>query len=637
MPLLLLLLLVLHCFLCATRAMSFLFCFVLNFFNSLVLFVEQSDIFRQKFESHMEQTRVPLLLLLSAVILSHTATSLTFGVVGDWGMGGYAVGWYAEIRSALQFNEQCAFLKCNFTLSAGDNIYCGNVGECFERSFVQGFKEGNTFFPSIGNHDNVGPQIAYTQVNPRWKFLNRYYHVKLPIDDTGYTVQIFALDTTDGSLGGGGQLAWLETELAKTDARWKVVFGHYPTLGSGRHKRVGTVNRLHDIMHKYNVQAFFCGHDHIVEMNNYGGRVIGISGGMARGGMMWRGLGGATRRFTLTSPGEYNTYSPDWPTHGFMTVDLSPNVMNVNVFEANGGMYYDMSVTWDWMQKRVSSQAAAVQNQWPSPEIVLEAYKEEAKLPLGPGGGVVFRPDGSAAPSSVTPRTAAPGGTLPPETPAPTATPSPVETPVPAATIPVKEPATAQPQEDAKSAVPTFVKYAVSSECVECSNVPTIDVPFTVFVQGMSVSTLCRIFLTSSALGCDVREKPNILSGTTVLTPTSNVVPFTVTGVATTAYVCFSIDKGQTYTRLARADSIFEAPDFVIAPPLGYVPNTTTAAPEPNEQSVAKPGTSAPSSSPSAAGSSQGHSSVTLVLVAMLCIAGGVIGAKYAGSQRNSG
>lgn len=569
-------------------------------------------------------TMIVLCACAVACLLVQEASALTFGVLGDWGMGGYAVGWYPEIRSDLQYREQCEYLKCNFTLSVGDNIYCGDVGECMQRSFIEGFKGiGGPFFPSVGNHDNAGAQIGYK--HPQWKFLNRYFSVKMPIDETGYTIQIFSVDTTDGSLGGGGQYSWLESELSKSDARWKVIFGHYPTTSSGRHKRVGTVGRIHDLMHKYNAQAYFCGHDHIVEMSNLHGRVLGLSGGISRGGMMARGIGGDARRFTLTSPGEYNVWAPDWPTHGFITVNLSPNVMNIQIFEANGGMYYDMSVTWNWMQEHVSKQPASMQHQWPSPEVVLQAYKDEVDLPLGPGGGIVFREDGTAGPSSIQPKSLAPGETPAPTTTAPAATPSPQETPVPPATIP-PESATTIPQEKAP-VVPGFVKYAVSSECVACGNEPTIGLPFTVFVQGVSVSSVCRVFLTSSALGCDVREKPNILPGTEVMTPSSNVVTFTVTGVSATAFVCFSMDKGQTYTRLNRVDTIFDVPDFVVNPPLGFVPNTTTAAPLVGEAATAAPRTTAPAPAPS---SKDGHSSITLAFVGVLCVVGGIVGTKYA-------
>lgn len=584
-------------------------------------------------------------ILLLFVVVERT-DALTFGVIGDWGMGGYPSGWFPEIRSALQFNQQCEFLNCNFTLSVGDNIYCGNVGECLQNSFEDGYKVGGMFFPSIGNHDNVGPQLEYTRRSKRWKFLGRTYSVKMPIDDTGYTIHIFALDTTDGSLGGGDQLAWLESELQQTDARWKVIFGHYPTVGSGRHKRVGTVGRMHDIMSKYNVQAFFFGHDHLVEMSNFNGRVLGLSGGMSRGGMMNRGLGGGLRRFTLTSPGEYNKYATDWPTHGFITVDLSPNVMNIQIWEANGGLYYDMSVTHDWLEK-VKSEPSSMQHEWPSPATVLAAYKEEALLPRGPGGGVAYYADGSANPSSIGPQpttTLAPGETLPPTTPIPPTTPTP---PAPATAPPTLPPSTEAPS--TAGAVPASVKYSVSTECAACGNLPTINVPFTVYVEGVTISSLHRMFLTSSALGCDLRENPKLLNGTEVMSPTTNLIPLTVTGMSTAAYVCFSVDKGKSYSRLMRSDTFLETPDFVVMPPLvdengvpipqatptpptSAAPLSTTALG--NDAASVPPAPSPRSTSENSNANSNnnnngGHSTLTIVVVGLLCVVGGIVGSSY--------
>ncbi|CUI15297.1 serine-threonine protein phosphatase, putative [Bodo saltans] len=577
------------------------------------------------FQSIASAVAATILVAVVVVLLPHPAQSMTFGVVGDWGMGGYAVGWFPEVRSELQFREQCTFLGCNFTISVGDNVYCGDVGECMQRSFIEGFQGvGGPFFPSIGNHDNAGAQIGYK--HPQWKFLNQYYYAKMPIDSTGYTVQVFAVNTMDGSLSGGGQFSWLEQELAKSDARWKILFGHYPTVGSGRHKRVGTVNRIHEIMHKHNAQAYFCGHDHIVEMSNLHGRLLGLSGGISRGGMMNRGIGGPFRRFTLTSPGEYNDFPPDWPTHGFLTVDLSPNVMTVNLFEANGGMYYESSVTWNWMKDLVSKQPDSLQHQFPAPEIVLQAFKDEITLPLGPGGGVVWNRDGTASPSSIQPKALAPGETAAPLTPAPLVTPSPVETPAPPVTMPPAA-ATVAPTDD-KNAVPSFVKYSVASECAECDYTPVVDRPFTLYISGISVSSLNRIFLTSSALGCDVKEKPQLLPNTDVVTPGNNAVLFNVTGVATNAFVCFSVDKGSSYTRIKRSDSVFEEPDFVINPPVGQ----TTATPPTTERPPSSPTTIAPRGGTTAPAATDGgaHSHTTLFIVGAMCVAGGIVGSKYA-------
>ncbi|CUI15293.1 acid phosphatase, putative [Bodo saltans] len=579
----------------------------------------------------MPLSRLVKYLLALLFVIAYTADGLTFGVIGDWAMGGWKSSWFPEIRSALQFNQQCDFLNCNFTLSVGDNVYCGNVLSCLEKSFVQGFTSGGPFFPSVGNHDNVGPQLAYTNKNPRWKFPSTFYTYKMPIDNTGYTVQIFAVNTMDGSLSRGGQHSWLTKELSNSNARWKIIFGHYPNAGSGRHKRVGTSNAIIPIMHHYNAQAFFTGHDHIVEMNNMGGRVLGISGGISRGGMMSRGKGGIFRRFTLTSPGEYNKYPPDWPTHGFMTVDLSPNVMNVNLFEANGGMYYDFSVTHDWI-RRAAAMPASLQNQWPHPSIVLQAYKNESMLPPGPGGGVVFLADGRMVPSSYR----RPAGSNNSTNAATDKSEGNQEMEEGSQDLEEGGPSTTSDDGSAASTavidgkaatnVPSFVKYSVASECAECDYTPVVDRPFTLYISGISVSSLNRIFLTSSALGCDVKEKPQLLPNTDVVTPGNNAVLFNVTGVATNAFVCFSVDKGSSYTRIKRSDSVFEEPDFVINPPVASnTPNVDANL----RQLTPQPSTNAPNSvtSPTTSGD---HSSFMVLLVALVCVGGGMIGSKYA-------
>ena len=557
---------------------------------------------------------------LAVVLLSSVAHSLTFGVIGDWGMGGFSAGWYPEMRSTMQYNEMSEFLNVNFTISVGDNIYCGDVFGCMQSSFEQGFKSQGPFFPSVGNHDNAGPQLEYTKRSKRWVFPSRYYTVKMPIDETSYTVQIFAVDATDRGLSGGGQLKWLNSELKRSDARWKFIFGHYPTVGSGRHKRVGTVGQIHNIMSAHNAQAYFHGHDHIVEVSNVGGRLHGLSGGMSRGGMMLRGIGGGFRKFTLTSPGEYNNWKKDWPVHGFLTGDLSPNVLNLHVFDANGGMQYELSLTHDWLSK-VGTMPSAAQAEWPAPDIVLQAYKDEVKLPKGCGGGIVFTKDGPV-PASVVGNCSGP-------TPAPAPTPAPPQTPAPPATpVPVATLAQAQvslpPQ--VQKTVPPYVKYSVSTECAPCGGVPTIDVPFTVAIAGVSASSLCRLFLTSSPVGCDIIDKPQLLPGTAVLSPQENVITFTVTGLSSEAYVCFSLDKGATYMRLVRLDDAFESPEFVISPPLGFVPNTTVPTAQP--PSAAEPPAQQQQQQQKGA-ASEGYSSLKLAVVGVLCVVAGGVGSVY--------
>jgi len=565
-------------------------------------------------------------LFLCVSLIAVSVSGLAFGVIGDWGLGGWKVAWTPEILCVNQYNEFCAFVGCNFTISTGDNIYCGDVHRCIRDSFEELHTSPIPILLSVGNHDNAGAQISYR--SKRWWFPHRAYNVKFPIDDTGYTVEIFAVDTTDGGLGGGGQYAWLTQQLEKSNARWKFIFGHYPTVGSGRHRRVGTVSRIHDIMSRYNVQAFFCGHDHIVEISNIGGRLHGLSGGISRGGMMYRGIGGGLRRFTLTSPGEYNKFAQDWPTHGFLIGDLSPNVLNLQLIDGNGGVVYDLSLPWDWLAN-IGTVGSAKQHHWPPPDTVLKSYRDEVNLPLGCGGGVIIQDALQIPrPSSIPEQPGCKGTTptMPVSRPGVTTAPVAETTPVPAAAY--------TPQPEAAVLVDKSVKYSVATECNPCGGEPTIDVPFTVFISGKSVDTSCRVFLSQTPTGCQDLTKPQRVDGTAIVSPGSNAVSFTAKGLSTTAYVCFSADKGKSYFRLPKSGSLFSSDEFIIKPPIGYVeteaPAPATLAPVGATAGATQATTTAAVAPPAGGGSGGGSSSALLSgVVAALCGAAGAIGATY--------
>jgi hypothetical protein len=582
--------------------------------------------------------RVTALLAVAAVC----ANAMQFAVIGDWGTGGKPAAAQCEMRSAMALNEACARLGCNFTLSCGDNIYAGNVLQGLQDSFADSFTMPGPTFASIGNHDNVGPQLDYSKKNHKWKFPKRWYDYKVPIDGTGYTAHIFAVDTTDGSLGGGAQYKWLESLLKTSDARWKIIFGHYPFSGSGRHKRVGTVGQLAPLMERYNAQVYFAGHDHIVDVSNMGGRVLPISGAMARGGMMLRAFGGAPRQFSLTNPSEYNAFKADWPGHGFMTVDLSPNVMTVSVWDHYGGIMYEFSTTHDWLLRvkdKGKAMAEKEKHEWPPAAAVHEAFMAEKALPKGPGGGEVFNmADGTSATQAT--RATAPPPSLAPLSPGETAkaTAEPATLPpltmAPKATVNVAA-LTAAPKKvgtdgaDAQQvAVPDTVKYTVGSECAECGNKPVVGKPFSVYVDGVDLDSRSRLYLSDSEFGCAMRGQPRVVAGTPVERPTSNVVVFTV-GVATQAYVCLSVDDGRSFAVVYSKDDYLPVKAFTVAAPgaAAQAPNAATPA----------PGSAAPNqwvgTPPPAAGG--GVSVGTLIVVCVLCLAVGGVGAVWYTKQNN--
>ncbi|RNF04483.1 putative Tartrateresistant acid phosphatase type 5 [Trypanosoma rangeli] len=487
-----------------------------------------------------------LLILCVGCGLGNVAQGLTFGVIGDWGLGAYANGHCPEIISTRRYTELCGRLGCNFTISVGDNFYCSDVAFCIRHSFEEAMKDvPGPFFPCTGNHDNVNAQIQYSKRNPRWYWPSRYYTVKLPIDDTGHTVQLFALDSLDYSLWKGRQHDWLVEELKRSNARWKIIFGHYPTTGSGRHKRVGSVGGINQLMSQFNVQAYFSGHDHIVEVNNIEGRVLALSGGMSRGALMAYATGGKARKFTLTSPSEYSPYKQAWPSHGFITVDLAPNTMNLNVWDSAGGMHYEFVVTHDWMQK-VMELPPAARHTWPPPDVVLQAMKDEHALPRGPGGGTVFFANGT--------RVTLPGDNDGRGGRDSTGTPSGYSAapPTPVLKLP-------------PTPVPDYIQYAVFTECEMCNKKFRAGKRFTLRINGETLSLNHRLYLTDRSDGCDDAHRGNhVLPGTRIETPLFNTLLLNVTRVVERVYVCLSVDAGATYSRLLREDTVEELYTFSI-------------------------------------------------------------------------
>ncbi len=82
--------------------------------------------------------------------------------------------------------------------------------------------------------------------------------------------------TADDWTLGSDQLAWLETTLARSQQRFKLLFIHHPVGGRGGDERnsaygrgggraagVGEQARVHALMVEHGVRVFFYGHDHV--------------------------------------------------------------------------------------------------------------------------------------------------------------------------------------------------------------------------------------------------------------------------------------------------------------------------------------------------------------------------------------
>lgn len=202
-------------------------------------------------------------------------TGMRFLVLGDWGTGGVEQRDVAAsmVRTASEYG-------CDYVISVGDNIYPNGVASADDEQWKRKFErvyhdQGLTqpFYATLGNHDyrlDPDAQIAYGKKNPQWQMPAHYYTRLLQAPD-GTTVQLFSLDTQPVATGVEGaareQREWLEGELKKSTARWKIVFGHHMLYSNGVY---GNLSRLRAAFESTfvagKVPLYLCGHDHDIQL-----------------------------------------------------------------------------------------------------------------------------------------------------------------------------------------------------------------------------------------------------------------------------------------------------------------------------------------------------------------------------------
>ncbi len=94
---------------------------------------------------------------------------------------------------------------------------------------------------------------------------DEYYTFSFMLDDSTQ-VQFFAIDTTNivyRSLGSTEQVHWLEEQLQKSRAHWKIVYGHHPIYSYGYYGINKDLKKiLEPIFQKYKIDLYLSGHDH---------------------------------------------------------------------------------------------------------------------------------------------------------------------------------------------------------------------------------------------------------------------------------------------------------------------------------------------------------------------------------------
>lgn len=270
---------------------------------------------------------------------------LRFIAMGDVGTGDE--GQYA-VADAMRLRWQMSPFA--IALMAGDNIYnngaIGRIGEVFERPYGELLQSGVKFYATLGNHDVRSEQGRDQVAYPGYNMAGRYYTFTQGMSNQSPSnqgianqpvVQFFALDTNQIYLNDKhretpwpAQLTWLEDELARSSAVWKVVFAHHPVYSSGRHGSERDLMRaLSPLFESYGVQLYINGHDHHYE------RTVPINGTT----YVTSGNGAKLRR----------SGSSRWTAHassqlGFTAFDVYDDRMVIKAIDTANAVYDESSV-----------------------------------------------------------------------------------------------------------------------------------------------------------------------------------------------------------------------------------------------------------------------------------------------------
>lgn len=191
--------------------------------------------------------------------------------LGDSGTGGE--GQYA-IASAIA--ERMRRDPADFLMLLGDNIYPGGATSATDDAWTSRVVEpyganGVPIYACLGNHDhkqNPRAQVDRSTLDPRWRMPSEHYAFIRELLD-GTTIQFFVLDTTPIAREDDGvidQVLWLQDELARSTARWKIVVGHHPMFSNTNSGESRKCKELLPLLARYGVDVYLSGHSHALEV-----------------------------------------------------------------------------------------------------------------------------------------------------------------------------------------------------------------------------------------------------------------------------------------------------------------------------------------------------------------------------------
>lgn len=217
----------------------------------------------------------------------HTATKVTFGVIGDN---------RTNPANFLNLNTRMMRRNPELIINVGDVVTSGPVVSQWNTEFFTPSKDVFRFAPcyvSIGNHEGNTPLFRRFLPYPETITGN-------PVESRGHyfahyrgNCAFVAFDDYYSLAPGSPQYVWLQQTLASPayqNAKWKFAYCHEPAYSDGWPGYDGTPdvrNYIVPLLEKAGVDAFFNGHTHSYERAIVNNVVHMINGGGGAGDESW--------------------------------------------------------------------------------------------------------------------------------------------------------------------------------------------------------------------------------------------------------------------------------------------------------------------------------------------------------------
>jgi tartrate-resistant acid phosphatase type 5 len=283
--------------------------------------------------------------------------SLNFLLMGDFGR----YGQFFQKEVADQMGKAAATIESDFVVAVGDNFYPNGVQSTQDYSWIASFESIYTnynlqtpWYVALGNHDyrgNIQAQIDYSILSRRWHMPSQYFSKTFELKD-GNKVLMVVIDTSPFidsyhekksdmyeniiAQDTTAQKKWIEKELATTDKsiKWKIVVGHHPLYSGGKRKDNADTKsfekKFAGLFDKYKVDAYFCGHEHDLQIIKPKGRYT------------TQFLSGAACEVRPTGSREGTIFVAEQA--GFMTFALNELNLLAQVVDANGKVIHTTTI-----------------------------------------------------------------------------------------------------------------------------------------------------------------------------------------------------------------------------------------------------------------------------------------------------